>query len=76
MSEIIKNKRDGRDFSVQSHLKGKRSEYSLCWQGCKYFKPNNVINCKIASDLEIFALTRSVTTAVWECASFKNINEQ
>lgn len=76
MSDIIKNKRGNRDFSVQSRLKGKRSEYSLCWQGCTHFKPNDVTNCRIANDLEIFTMTRGVTTAVWECASFKNKNEK
>jgi len=71
MSEIIKHKKDGKTYSVQSHLIGKRSEHSLCWQGCKKFKPNDVRNCEIAQNLFKYSLSNGVSTAVWECTSYE-----
>ena len=68
---IIKYKRDNKEFSVQEHLKGKRSEYSLCWQNCKYFKPNNILNCQVAEDLYVFSIMRGTTTAVWDCIKYE-----
>ena len=73
---VIKHKSEGKTFSVQEHLKGKRSEYSLCWQDCKKFKPNNVQNCKIAQDLAMFAMINGVKTAVWECTSYEKKEEK
>ena len=45
MGNIIKIKRYGKNVSVQEELVGKRQEHSLCWQGCKKFNLNNVMNC-------------------------------
>ncbi len=71
MSKIIKYKKDGKDYSVQEHLKGKRSEYSLCWQDCKKFKPHDTRNCTIAEELFVFTMLKGVRTAVWECTSYE-----
>ena len=68
---VVKINRDGKEVSVQEHLIGKRQEHSLCWQGCKKFKPQNVINCKVAQDLFIYALSNGIRTAVWECTSYE-----
>ena len=76
MSEIIKHKKGDKEYSVQEHLKGKRSEYSLCWQGCKKFKPDDVTNCPIAQDLFMFSIMKNVTTAVWDCASYEKKSQK
>ena len=68
---IIKIKRDGKEVSVQEHLIGKRQEHSLCWQGCKKFKPNDVMNCPIAQNLFAYALSNGIRTAVWECKEYE-----
>lgn len=68
---IVKHQREGKTFSVQEHLIGKRSEHSLCWQNCKKWKPRDVLNCKIAEELSMFAMLNGVKTAVWECTSYE-----
>ena len=68
---VVKHKREGKIFSVQENLIGKRSEHSLCWQDCKKFKPQDVMNCKIAQELSMFTVMNGVKTAVWECTSYE-----
>lgn len=69
---IIKIKKENKEVSVQEHLIGKRQEYSLCWQGCKNFKPFTTSNCPIAQELYEHNLINGIATAVWECPKFKD----
>lgn len=70
---IIKYEHHGKIVSVQEENKGKHRDNCLCWQGCKFFKPNpnNGDNCPVAQALYEFDVTHGVTTPVWECQEYK-----
>jgi hypothetical protein len=39
---ITKYEHFGNIVSVQRHLKGKHRDHCLCFQKCKFFKPNTI----------------------------------
>jgi hypothetical protein len=64
----------GTKVSVQPHLKGKHREHCLCWQQCKYFKPESrEENCAIANALYAICVLCNVTTPVWECPKYEKV---
>ena len=69
--EIIKYEHHGVVVSVQKHLQGKHREHCLCFQGCKFFKPDTVQNCSIAATLYALDCLIGMTTPVWECPKFE-----
>ena len=56
--------------SVQRALKGKHRDHCLCFQGCKWFKPNTLENCPIAQALYEFDVRHGAVTPMWECSKF------
>jgi hypothetical protein len=69
---VIKTKKFGKELAVQEELVGKQ-DHCLCWQGCKWFKPNEKDNCPIAQDLFEFNKKYGITTLVWECETFEKL---
>ena len=69
--KIIKVFKHNKNLSVQEHLVGKHKEHCLCFQNCKFFKPNQPDNCKIAQSLFEFDIKNGVTTPVWECEKYE-----
>jgi hypothetical protein len=71
MNKIIKYEHYNKNVSVQEHLKGLHKEHCLCYQNCKFFKPNMSENCSIAQGLYEFDIKNNVTTPVWECEKYE-----
>ena len=60
------------EVSVQTHLEGKHREHCLCWQKCKFFKPEDRMgNCPIANLLFSVCVLCDLTTPVWECPKYE-----
>jgi len=72
---ITKIQKFGKELAVQEQLVGKHRDHCLCWQKCKYFKPNEEDNCPIAQDLFEFDKKFGVTTPVWECETYESLPE-
>jgi hypothetical protein len=69
--KTIKVSKHGKELSVQEHLNGRHREHCLCWQNCKYFKPDTPENCDVAQKLYEFDKENGVTTPVWECVKYE-----
>jgi hypothetical protein len=61
----------GTEVSVISEVKGKHREHCLCFQDCKYFKPNTIENCEIAQTNFNLCLKYDLVTPVYECAKYE-----
>ncbi len=63
----------GVSVSVDEKLKGKHREHCLCFR-CERFKPESrTDNCRIANLLYAVCVVCDLTTPVWECPSFKEM---
>jgi len=69
--KIEKYEHHGVEVSVISNVKGRHREHCLCWQKCKYFKPNTPGNCPIAQSLYNLCVENKVTTPVFECKKYE-----
>ena len=69
--KVIKYVHHNAEVSVMEHLKGTHRDHCLCFQGCKYFKPNTDANCSLAQELYQFDVTHGMTTPVFECPKFE-----
>jgi hypothetical protein len=69
--EIMKYEHHGKEVFVMSHLKGKHREHCLCFQNCKYFKPNTQENCKIAQAVFENCVKFGTITPMWECPEYE-----
>ena len=67
---IIKYEHHGTMVSVQDHNKGLHQQHCLCFQGCKFFKPNTPDNCHLAQELFEYDVKYGMTTPVWECPKY------
>jgi hypothetical protein len=67
---IIKYEHHGTMVSVQDHNQGLHRQHCLCFQGCKFFKPNEPDNCTLAQGLFEYDVKYNMTTPVWECPKF------
>jgi hypothetical protein len=73
MSQIEQYMHHGTVVSVQSALRGRHTSHCLCYQRCRFFKPNTNENCNIAQTLYGLNVAMSVVTPVWECAKYDQL---
>jgi len=60
----------GDIVSVREDLKGRHREHCLCWR-CSNFTPDDRGNsCPIANTLYALDVLAGITTPVWECPKF------
>ena len=63
----------GVNVFVREDLKGKHSEFCLCYS-CDKFKPlNRDENCPKANMLYNFDVVNDMVTPVWECPDFVEV---
>lgn len=67
--DVIQYEHHGKTVSVQSHLKGKHRDHSLC-QACGKFKPNTPENCPIAQAVFENCVKFNIVSPMWECPEF------
>ena len=67
---IIKYIHYGKEVSVIEHLKGTHKKHCLCYQNCKFFKPNTEDKCEIAAANFELCKTHGVVTPVFECPKY------
>ena len=60
----------GEFVAVQDHLKGLHREHCLCFQGCRFFKPESTENCNVAERVYRTCVDFGIVTPVWECPYF------
>lgn len=63
-----------REVSVRSDLKGEHRNYCLCYS-CKFFKPNDPLNCPIALRVYEVCVEEDLVLPVWECPAFQEAEE-
>lgn len=63
-------KHHGAYVWVRSDLKGKQSEYCLCWK-CDRLHPGLETNCPIAQTLYETCVALNLVAPVWECPRFR-----
>ena len=68
---IVKYNHHGVDVSVFDNLKGKHREHCLCFQQCKFFKPDTPENCTIAQANFKNCVRWSIVTPVYECPVYE-----
>jgi len=57
---------------VDEMLKGKHKQHCLCYQKCRFFKPEiRDNNCEIANTLYDTCVSYNVVTPVWECEKYE-----
>ena len=72
MSKIIKYEHHGSLVSVQEHLKGTHRDHCLCYQDCKYFRPETQgSHCPRAQELFEYCVKYSMTIPVFECGKYE-----
>ena len=69
--KIVTYEHFGTIVSAFDRLKGKHKEHCLCWQQCKFFKPNTKDNCKIAQKNYELDVYYHVVTPVFECPIYR-----
>lgn len=69
---IVKYVHHDTEVSVQEEMLGKHREHCLCYQGCKFFKPETRKgNCGIANAIYKNCVLYGVVTPVWECPKYE-----
>lgn len=63
----------GNDVFVRSDLKGKHRQYCLCFKCKRLNISNRDNNCRIANTLYAIDVAFNITTPVWECGEFEEI---
>lgn len=71
MEKVIRYRHHGVLMNVLEANQGKHRDNCLCWQGCKYFKPDTPLNCPIAQELYELDVKNELVTPVWECKLFE-----
>lgn len=61
----------GKEVSVISSVKGKHIQNCLCWQRCKFFKPNTPENCEMAQANYELDVKYNLVTPVFECPKYE-----
>ena len=73
---IIKYEHYGKLVSVQEHLRGTHRDHCLCFQECKFFKPETREgNCEIANANFKTCVDFGVTLPVFECPKYESLNK-
>lgn len=57
--------------SVIEANKGKHKENCLCFQGCKFFKPQTSENCELAQGNYEYCVKHDLVLPVWECPKYE-----
>jgi hypothetical protein len=64
------------DVAVIPENKGKHRDNCLCYQRCRFFKPENIAeNCALAQHLFEYDVLNDIVTPVWECAVYRSTDE-
>lgn len=59
--------------STFEETKGHHREFCLCHNGCKFFKPESIIdNCMMAQDNFEYDVLHGLTTPVIECPKYEH----
>jgi hypothetical protein len=73
MSNILRYEHHGAVVAVDEDLKGKHREHCLCFK-CGWFKPEDRDkNCPIANLLFAVCVLHNLTTPVYECPEYEEI---
>jgi len=71
--KIVSYEHYGTEVKVREDLKGKHREHCLCWMSCRFFKPNDKDNCKIAQANYENCVKFKVVLPVWECPKYEEV---
>lgn len=73
---ITKYIHHGDEVVVMEHDKGLHHEHCLCWNECKFFKPDSPLeNCNIAEEVYMICIKHNLTLPVWECPYYVPIEQ-
>ncbi|MCK9596555.1 hypothetical protein M0R19_05185 [Candidatus Pacearchaeota archaeon] len=75
MGKIVMYNYHGVDVFVDEDLKGKHRDMCLCFR-CAAFIPGEVTNCAIAEDTFKNCVKNNLTTPVFECPIFEEIDDE
>ena len=71
MGKIITYNHHNCNVNVDEDLKGKHTNFCLCYRNCIYFKPGKEDNCEIANANYQLCVKYNLVTPVFECPKYK-----
>lgn len=71
MEETFKYIHHGKEVTAIDSVFQKHKVICLCWNECKYFKPNSPDNCEIAQANYELDVKFNLITPVIECAKYE-----